>query len=183
MTVPKTSALAATAAVALALLVGACSADSDGAGSTDPTTDGGASSAQNGTPDPCALLTLDEVSEALDVTVTVSQELVTYGQPDQRTCSFTQEVDSTECLTVTECAVTTVTVAVWPFRADQVDGLKAQAGMVTDLDGLGEVAFGGPTAIWAFTGSLMVNVTLFFIEVDSIDPVSSLTRAALDRLR
>jgi hypothetical protein len=184
MTVPKARALAAAAAAALALLAGACSAD--GPASTDPTTSttdrGGDSQANGGTPDPCTLLTLDELSAALGETYAEVKELLPGELPGQRTCSFTPDSELSGCLTVTGCSISTVTLGVWPAQADEVDELKAGAGQVTDLDGLGEVAFGEPKSVWAFTGSYVVNVKLFSIEVESIDPASSLTRAAVDAL-
>jgi hypothetical protein len=182
MTVPKARALAATAAFALALLAGACS--TDGPAPMIPTsTDSGADAqADGGTPDPCTLLTLDEVSAALDEAYAEVKELLPGRLPGQRTCSFTPDSELWGCLTVTECSISTVTLAVWPAQADEVDGFKAEAGQVTDLDGLGEVAFGEPTSVWAFTGSYMVNVRLFSMEVESIDPASSLVRAAVARV-
>jgi len=75
-----------------------------------------------------------------------------------------------------------VSVGVWPFQADRIESFKAQSGDVTDIPGIGEAAWGEPYSAWAFDGTRMVNVLFLLVDVESIDPITSLTRDAVDRL-
>lgn len=159
---PKVRAVAvAAAAAALALLGAACSSEEETPSGPPPAT-----------PDPCALVTLEEVATAFGETFTVSEELPEGGLPGQRTCAFQPEADS----------VSQVSVAVWPTTAEQVDALKAESGEVADIEGIGRVAFGEPRAVWAFDGTFVVNITVNFVDVPSTDPATSLARTAIDRL-
>ena len=69
-----------------------------------------------------------------------------------------------------------------------IDAFMAAAGDVSDYDGIGDVAFGEPRALWALKGNVMVNVSFWFVELPEvegvvpIDPILALTRDAVNRL-
>lgn len=177
----KNRVLAAIAtATALALLGTACSSDKGG-GTTGPDASAqgsgsnggnGGNGAQSNTPDPCKLLTFDEISAAVGETFTISKELPPDGLPGQRTCSFEESAD----------AMGTVSMGVWPYDKAKLDSFRAQAGTVTDFNGIGEVAFGGPQSIWVYQGGWMINIALFFVQAGSTQPVTTLAKAAVGRL-
>jgi len=165
-------------AVGLALLGTGCSSESDNPGPSAGGTPTGTSDEQNGTPDPCQLLTLAEISAQFGVEYTVSEELPPGGLPGQRTCSYTEGPDSGGM----------VTVAVWPSDPAEVDSFLDQAVLLSSpteigqYDGIGDRAFGEPHALWIQAGNVMVNIVIVLVEVENVDPILQLGVAAAGRL-
>lgn len=169
----RTRVLAIAIAAGLILSGTACSSDTPGpaAGSTTgaaTTTPGG----QDGTPDPCDLLTLAEISAELGEEYTVAEELPAGGMPGQRTCNYTKGPDS----------ISTVGVAVWPFDPADVDSFILELGEINQYDGLGDRSFGETNSLWVMAGNIMLNITFSFIEVENIDPINQLGLKAVARL-
>ncbi|MGI5175181.1 hypothetical protein ACQEVZ_02470 [Dactylosporangium sp. CA-152071] len=81
-----------------------------------------------------------------------------------------------------------VTVAVWPADAALFDRMKTQAGSlsatgsVSDISGVGEKAFGEPSAVWALKGGWMINILVVGFDVTGTETVVAVTKSALSRI-
>jgi len=170
-------AAAIATATALALLGTACSAGT-GSGTPGPdvategiATDGG--TRQSATPDPCSLLTLDEVSTVLGRPFTLRMEPPVVDPSGRRSCSFFTSTDSAGL----------VSVIVSPFEdRARFERLEAVSHNVTHIAGVGETAYAGPQNIWVYQAGWMITIAVGALELTSTDPLATLAKSAVGRM-
>jgi hypothetical protein len=167
----------AAIASAVTLLGAACSDASPEADSTAPvesTMDNSAPAdpAADGSPDPCQLLTLEEISAVFGADWAHSEELPASGLPGQRTCWFAPAAGE----------VTNLSVVIFPFEAAALPGFKGQLSGVTDFEGLGDAAFGQDYAFWVLKGSYMLNLSSAFNDQGTVGNLRTLAETAVGRM-
>ena len=177
--------LGAPAMLVLCVLTGCSGSNTDnqhspGTGATQATTEPvGAEARASATggpanvavPDPCALITREDAAKVIGEAD--SSAIAPGGQPGQRSCGYASSASGK-----------LVTVSVWPSDQAAFDKLKASAGTVTAVSGVGEAAFSSSNAIYARKGQFAVSVFVVGITPESAVPatLSGLMGTALSRM-
>src|SRR5262245_28024323 len=172
--------MGATAMLVLCVLTGCSGSNTDnhspGSGATQATTEPVGAEARAGTPgvavpDPCVLITREDAAKVIGEAD--SSALAPGGQPGQRSCGYASSGSGK-----------LVAVAVWPSDQAAFDKLKASAGTVTAVTGVGESAFSSSNAIYARKGQFAVSVFVVGITPESAVPttLSGLVGTALSRM-
>ena len=161
--------LGAAVVLMLCVLTGCSHSTTDNQASSVPaTTQPPGQEARNGAtggpanvkvPDPCVLITKEDAAKVIGTAD--SSAIAPGGQPGQRSCGYASSASGK-----------LVTVAVWPTDQAAFDKLKAAAGKVTDVPGVGDSAFAATGALYVRKGQLAVSVY-----VAGVTPESSVTTA------
>lgn len=184
------------AACALSLLAAGCSADpASPQGAPDPGLSAGTGvveetvgSSGAATPDPCALLTLEEISAVFGDAWGHSEELAPVELPEgqSRTCYYSVEELTSFALGVAVSPI--LPASVDRYKEASTSGYTGEFALV-DIPGLGDAAWAShavdspdEAVLWVVKGLLVLSLSPHRLEGATVDKMTALAEVAVPRM-